>query len=67
MAVLVKIIIALVVGAIVGACLALLLEKPVLQRELQRGYNKAVSDMMRWSMYYDKDGIKHAVKVTKED
>ena len=63
----IKIIIALIVGAILGACLALLLEKPVLQRELLRGYNKAVSDMMRWSMYYDKDGVKHMVKVTRED
>jgi hypothetical protein len=63
----VRIIIALCVGAILGGCLALLLEKPVLNRELHRGYRKAVSDMMRWSMYYDKDGVKHAVKVTKED
>lgn len=62
-----KIIIALSVGAVFGFCIAFLVEKAVLKRELLRGYNKAVSDMVRWNMYYDKDGIKHRVKVTKED
>ena len=63
----VKIIIALVVGATFGFSIALLVEKAVLKHELLRGYNKAVSDMFRWNMYYDKDGIKHKVKVTRWD
>ena len=67
MAILVKIIIAFGVGAVFGFSIAVLLEKNVLRRELLRGYNKAVSDMMRWNAYYDKDGVRHIVKVDVQD